>query len=184
MMLGPLLAVAFALGWIPLYVYRAEAMRESLPYYSAAERRWVVLTPTLIAAHVTLACILVSLADPPPWRTALGAALFAAGVAFWFWARTQIGPLRVTRLPDEPPQELRRAGAFGLVRNPLYFGYLVCAAAPAIVAARPILLLSGVACFAALAIRAAQEERRLHAQLGPAYAAYCRDVKRLIPFVW
>ena len=33
-------------------------------------------------------------------------------------------------------------------------------------------------------IRAEQEERRLHAQLGPAYADYCRTVKRLIPFVW
>ena len=70
------------------------------------------------------------------------------------------------------------------MRNPLYFSYLVCAAGPAIVAARPILLVSLAACFAALAMRAAQEERRLHAQLGASYAAYCRDVKRLIPFVW
>ena len=40
------------------------------------------------------------------------------------------------------------------------------------------------ACCVALIVRAAQEERRLHAQLGSVYAEYCRSVKRLIPFVW
>lgn len=183
-MLGPLLAIGFALGWIPLYVFRTEAIPDALPHYSASEQRWIVLGAALCAAHGTLGCILVSLADPPPWRAALGAALFAAGVAFWFRARAQIGPLRVTRLPDEPPVELRRDGAFGLVRNPLYFAYLVCSAAPVIVAARPILLISMAACCAVLAIRAVQDERRLHRQLGPAYADYCRGVRRLIPFVW
>jgi protein-S-isoprenylcysteine O-methyltransferase Ste14 len=183
-MLGLVLAAAFTLGWIPLYVYRAESMQEALPHYSASERRWVRLSPAIVAAHMTLGCILVSVAEPPPWRAAAGAALFAAGVAFWFWARHQIGPLRVTRLPDEPPRQFRRDGAFGIVRNPLFLGYLAAAAAPAIVAARPILLLTFAACFAALAIRAGQEERRLHRQLGPPYAAYCREVKRLIPFVW
>jgi protein-S-isoprenylcysteine O-methyltransferase Ste14 len=144
----------------------------------------VTLTPAIVGAHATLGCILVSLSDPPPWRAACGAALFGAGVAFWFRARVQIGPLRVTRLPVEAPATLRRDGPFGLVRNPLFFGYLVVAVAPVLVAAQPILLLTFAACFAALAIRAEQEERRLHAQLGAAYGVYCRNVKRLIPFVW
>jgi protein-S-isoprenylcysteine O-methyltransferase Ste14 len=181
---GFILAVAFALGWVPLYIYRAESRRDALPYYSGSERRWVALSPAVIGAHVALACLLVSFAEPPRWRTALGVVLLTAGVAFWFWARAQIGPLRVTRLPDEPPPQLRRDGAFGVVRNPLYLGYLVVAAAPVVVAARPILLATLTACFAALAVRAAQEERRLRDQLGPSYAAYCRSVKRLIPFVW
>jgi protein-S-isoprenylcysteine O-methyltransferase Ste14 len=183
-MLGPVLAAVFALGWIPLYAYRAEAMHDALPHYAGAERRWVKLSPVVVAAHVTLACIAVSVTEPPAWRAALGVALFAAGVSFWFWGRLQIGPLRVTRLPDQPPLALRRDGAFALVRNPLYFAYLVAALAPVIVAARPLLLATFAACFGALAMRATQEERRLHAQLGAAYAEYCRAVKRLIPFVW
>lgn len=181
---GLLLAFGFALGWIPLYVYRTEAMRDALPYYSAVERRWIWLAPTLVALHMTLASILVSFSDPPPGRTAIAITVFAAGIAFWFWARTQIGPLRTTRLPDEPPRELRRDGPFGLVRNPLYLGYLVVAAAPVIAAGRSILLFSYAACFAALAARTEHDERRLHRQLGERYAAYCREVKRLIPFVW
>jgi len=183
-MLGICVAVAFALGWLPLYLYRAESMVDALPYYSAAERRWVVLSPIVVAAHMAIACLLVSIAEPPAWRVASGLLLFAAGVAFWFWGRVQISPLRVTRLPAEPPTELRRGGAFRIVRNPLYFGYLVLAAAPALVAARPLLLLTYGACVTTLVIRADQEERRLHAQLGPAYADYCQTVKRLIPFVW
>jgi protein-S-isoprenylcysteine O-methyltransferase Ste14 len=181
---GIVLAFGFALGWIPLYMYRTEEMRDAWPLYTPAERRWIWLSPTLVALHVTLASILVSFTDPPPGRTAIAVVVFAAGIAFWFWARAQIGPLRTTRLPDEPPRELRRDGPFGLVRNPLYLGYLVVAAAPVIVAARPILLLSYAACFAALAARTEHDERRLHRQLGERYAAYCREVKRLIPFIW
>lgn len=184
MTFGLAVAVAFAVGWIPLFLYRAEAMGEALPYYSAAERRWVRLAPMLIAVHTSLACILLSLASPPRWRALGGLALFAAAALFWAWARAQIGPFRDTRLPDQAPIVLRRDGPFGVVRNPLYLAYLVAAAAPALVAARPILALTFAGCVAGLAIRAAQEERRLHAQLGALYADYCRGVKRLIPFLW
>jgi len=183
-MLGLLLALVFALGWIPLWVFRAERVTAALPYYSAAERSWVRYAPAIVAGHTGIACVLLSLRSPPLWRAAVGLILFVAAIGFWFWARAQIGPLRVTRLPDQPPPVLRRDGPFGLVRNPLYLGYLAVAAAPALTAGEPLLAVSFVACFAALAMRAAQEERRLHAQLGPAYAEYCREVKRLIPYVW
>jgi protein-S-isoprenylcysteine O-methyltransferase Ste14 len=181
---GLALASAFALGWVPLYLCRAEAMREALAYYSAAERRWVMFTPVTLAGHVTAACILVSLSDPPSWRAGVGAAVFLVGIGFWFRARAQIGPLRITRLPDDAPPTLRRDGAFAFVRNPLYFGYLLAAAGPAIVAAQPVLVLTFAACFIALTIRAEQEERRLRRQLGAVYAEYCGEVKQLIPFVW
>lgn len=181
---GVFLALSYGLGWIPLFVYRAEAMTDALPHYSSAERRWVRLSPAIVAVHVTLACLLLSFASWPTGRAIAAVALFAAALGFWFWARAQIGPLRTTRLPDDRPLELRRDGPFGLVRNPLYLGYLVAAAAPLIVTQRPILLVTFAACFAALAVRAEQEERRLHVQLGAEYADYCQQVKRLIPFVW
>ena len=184
MTLGLVLAFGLALGWIPLYVFRTEAWSVSLQHYSGVERRSVQWTPVVFAVHVTLGCILVSRSEPSLWRATAGAGLFVVGAAFWFWARLQIGPLRTTRLPDEPPIRFRRDGAFGIVRNPLYFGYLLAAAAPALVAARPVLLVTLAACCVALIVRAAQEERRLHAQLGSVYAEYCRSVKRLIPFVW
>lgn len=179
------LGALFGLGWIPFFAFRAEATGAALPYYSRAERFWVRISPLVVTVHVVLACGLVSATAPlPPLRTPLGVALYAGALAFWHRARAQIGPLHRRPLPDEPPPVLRRDGPFGLVRNPLYLAYLMAAAAPAMVAARPPLALTWLAAFAVLAVRAAQEERRLHAQLGPAYAAYCREVKCLIPYVW
>lgn len=179
------LGALFGLGWIPLFRYRAEHLPAALPYYSAAERFWVFAAPVLLGLHVTSACLLISFATRPAvLPTLLGLALFGAALRFWFRARAQIGAYDRRPLPDDPPPTLRRDGPFGLVRNPLYFAYLLAAAAPALVAGRLSLLFTWLACFVALAVRAAQEERRLHAQLGPEYADYCRAVKRLVPFVW
>jgi len=179
-----LLAMLFGIGWAPFFLLRAESMRDALPHYGGAERFWVRVSPLIISLHVALACLMISLGHPPGARSAIGVALFAAALSFWLWARAQIGPFDERPLPDDPPRSLRRDGPFGLVRNPLYLAYLVAAAAPAIVAGQPILLVTWLAAFAALAVRAAQEERRLRAQLGDAYDEYCRSVKRLLPFVW
>jgi protein-S-isoprenylcysteine O-methyltransferase Ste14 len=180
-----LLSVVFGLGWVPLFVFRAEALGESLPSYRGGERFWVLASPVILAVHVTASCLVLTLTpDITAVRAGVSVLVFAAGMAFWLWARATIGPLRIRRLPDQPPERLRRDGPFGVVRNPLYFGVLVAAAAPAIAAAEPLLAVSYASSVAALAVRAIQEERRLHAQLGPAYEAYCRDVRCLIPFVW
>jgi len=182
---GMVLGAVFGFGWLPLFVFRAEAVTEALPAYTATERLWVVLTPIVLALHVTGTCVAISLAPRIPWfAAALGLTLFAAAVAFWFWGRLMIGPLRVRRLPDEPPRRLQRHGAFGVVRHPLYFGYLLAAAAPLAVVPRPLFGLTFAFCCVALVVRAVQEERRLRAQVGAPYDAYCQEVKRLIPYVW
>ncbi len=185
MILQTVLALIFAVGWVPLFVFRAESRRASLPSYAGAERRWVQVTPVLLGMHVTAACLTINLtASVSPWSAALAALTFMAAIAFWFWGRVLIGPLRVQRLPYEPPRQLHRRGAFGIVRHPLYCGYLGAAGAPLIVVPRPFLFVTYAFCVIALAVRAVQEERRLRAQLGTAYDAYCRQVPRLVPFVW
>jgi protein-S-isoprenylcysteine O-methyltransferase Ste14 len=182
---GFVLAIALSAGWVPLFLFRAEAVSKAFPSYTFWERFWVLAAPAIVAVHVFLSSVLLSVTPQlPPVRAAASVILCAAGVAFWLWARRAIGPLRVRRLPDEPPSRLCRDGAFGVVRNPLYLGTLLAAAAPAVGAARPYLALTFALCVVALYIRSVQEERRLHAQLGEEYAAYCREVKRMVPFVW
>jgi len=184
-MTGALLAAFFSFGWIPLFLCRAEGVVESLPSYQGAERFWVCITPALLAIHVTAACVALNWPPQPPlWSIILGVGLFAAAMGFWFWGRALIGPLRVRRLPDESPVQLRRDGAFGIVRHPMYFAYLLACFAPVLVARRPVLLVTFALAAMAIVIRAVQEERRTRAQLGAEYDAYCRDVKRLVPFVW
>jgi protein-S-isoprenylcysteine O-methyltransferase Ste14 len=183
--LGVALGLGFGLGWIPLFVFRAEALTEALPSYTPSERVWVTLTPLALALHMVSVCVAMSLSARIPWpAAAAGAVLFGSAIAFWFWGRLLIGPLRVRRLPTDPPLRLQRNGAFGLVRHPLYFGYLLAAAAPLAVVPRPLFVLTFALSGVCLIVRAVQEERRLRAQVGDPYADYCRDVKRLIPFIW
>ena len=49
---------------------------------------------------------------------------------------------------------------------------------------RPLCVLTFALSSVGLIVRAVQEERRLRVQVGPPYDDYCREVKRLIPFVW
>ena len=182
---GAALAVFFTLGWVLLYVCRAESVPAALPFYSRSERPWVVLTSTILTGHATAACLMVTWTPVIPLASAaLAVVAFVAAIAFWLWARVEIGGLQVRCLPNQPPQRFRRDGAFGIVRHPLYLGHLLAAGAPLLVACRAFLLGTLTLSFVMLAVRAVQEERRLHAQLGPTYEMYCRDVKRLIPFVW
>lgn len=182
---GGVLALIFAFGWLPLHAFRAEAVTEALPFYSRAERWSVHASIAFLIVHVSVVCLTLTLRLPPPvGRSVLSVALFWGGIGFWMWGRVLIGPMRVSRLPDEPPQRLRRDGAFGLVRHPLYFGVLVAAGAPVMATGQILPVLTFALAAIAVVVRALQEERRLRAQLGPAYDAYCAEVKRLIPFIW
>lgn len=181
---GILLAVLFTTGWLPVFLYRTESWREVLPVYAPGERFWVVAAPVCVSLHFAAGCLVLSTAEHvAPWRALAGVVLFTLGLAVWFWARAAIAPLTTRMLPDQPPAAFRRDGPFGLVRNPLYFACLLALAAPMVAAGETALLATFGLCVLALWVRAAQEERRLHEQLGARYAEYCREVKRLIPFV-
>ena len=110
--------------------------------------------------------------------------MFSLGIGLWFWGRRAVGPVRVRRMPDDPPIRFRRDGPFGAVRNPLACGMLIAALAPLVIRPSVALALTFVAGATGLVVRVLQEERCMLAQLGPVYEAYRRDVKRLIPFVW
>ena len=184
MTIGTVLAIIFSAGWATFFVFRTEPYTEAFSQYSRAERVSVSLTPVVFTAHITAACITLTLSAIAPLPAAMSLLAFAGAMAFWFWGRLLISPLDVKRLPDQPPLQLRRDGAFGIVRHPLYLAYALASGAPLIVAPRPWLVASYALCVIAIATRAVQEERRLLSQLGATYAAYCREVKRLIPFVW
>lgn len=167
-----------------MFVFRAEAVSKALPLYPGSERSWVRLTPVVLTLHVTAACLTLQASEVSIARAAATIGVFACSMGFWFWGRAQIGPLRETRRPDEPPLQFRRDGAFGIVRHPLYASYVLACAAPLFAVPRWYLLFTFVGCFLILAKRAGQDEVRLHQQLGTLYADYCREVKRLIPYVW
>lgn len=185
MTIGFALAIGYTLGWILLYLIRAESIEEALGQYTRYERLAVVISPVLVSVHVSMACLMLSFASEIPyWAASVSTLIFAAALGFWVWARAMIAPFGVRRLPDQVPLRLKRHGAFGIVRNPLYFAVLVALAAPLVVLPRWSLGVSFALCCAALATRALQDEARLRKQLGAPYDAYCGEVKRLVPFFW
>lgn len=182
---GDLVALIYGLGWLPMFVFRAEAVGESMPHYQGVERRWVRITPLVLTIHITACCMTLSVSSPLSRLGLLaGSTAFAMAITFWFWGRSLISPLRQTRLPDDPPLQFHRDGAFAVVRHPLFSSYILACSAPLFVVPRVYLIMTFLACVFALRKRAVQEEIRLHEQLGPPYAAYCREVKQLVPFLW
>ena len=181
---GYALALLFAAGWLPVLRLRAETWGDALPEYEPGERVWVVASFVILTTHFTLGCMAATAAPITVWRALASAAVFVGGMGVWLWGRSGIGPIGVRRVPSQSPGEFRRDGAFAVVRNPMYLGTLLASGAPVVATPKPALLLGFALCGLALSMRAIQDERRLHRQLGPAYAEYCREVKRLIPFIW
>jgi len=74
------------------------------------------------------------------------------------------------------------AGYFGLCRNPLYLGNLMIYAGLFVLHGDPVVMILGIALFAAIYLSiVAAEEHFLAARFGAAYGAYCRDVPRWLP---
>jgi protein-S-isoprenylcysteine O-methyltransferase Ste14 len=179
------LALLLAVTWGVVFLFRTESLRGALPVYDRAERFWVVFTPAVLTVHFTIFGVnLTTGGSLAVWRGVVGTLVFLTGIGVWFGGRMAVGPVRVRRLPDEPPLRFRRDGLFGTVRNPLACGMLIAALAPLIIQPTAILVVTFLAGATGLVVRVFQEERRMLTQLGPVYEAYARDVKRLIPFVW
>ena len=141
------LALFFTVGWVPVYRYRTELLFEAYPNYEGAERSSGPLSLIILSLHVTAGCILTSLANIPPMAVLMSVLLYLMGIGLWLWGRSLLAPLNARLLPQEAPEGLRRDGAYGLVRHPLYLGTLVAASAPVVATRSWVLLVTLVCCF-------------------------------------
>ena len=131
--------------------------------------------PMLIAVLV--------LAEPILATVIIGFSIALAGELLRIWAVQHAGG--ATRTTDGAGASvLITHGPFAYVRNPLYLGCLIAASGPVVATLSPLLACTLALCVVSIGVRALQDEQRLRAQLGPTYDAYCRNVKRLIPFIW
>jgi protein-S-isoprenylcysteine O-methyltransferase Ste14 len=126
---------------------------------------------------------------PALWTIQLGAAVFTvwsarrlgllrlAGVTHVLESHTRAGPA------TSGPTELDESGPYGIVRHPIYLGWLLMVwAAPTMNGTR---LVFAIVSTAYLALAVPFEERDLRASFGAAYERYSRRVKwRMIPFLY
>jgi protein-S-isoprenylcysteine O-methyltransferase Ste14 len=118
-----------------------------------------------------------------PLRLLVAAILCAGGTALFAGGSRRLGR-QLTPFPRPLAEgELRRDGAYGLVRHPIYGGVVLIATAWAL-ATSPLALLPAALAVPFFDLKRRREEAWLAAQ-HEGYEEYCGVVRhRFIPFVW
>lgn len=176
------LKTAIAIVWIIFWVYwlaSAFGVKEG-----RASRRRIPLN-VLSAVSVLLLLRVFrggSLAVDSPVLGAIGAVVFASGIALAIWARVQLGQNWGMPMTQKAEPELVTSGPYRFVRHPIYSGLLAALLGTALVTN-----LIGLIIVAVLGgyfyYSASVEEENLIATFPTAYPAYRTSTKMLIPFV-
>jgi protein-S-isoprenylcysteine O-methyltransferase Ste14 len=117
-----------------------------------------------------------------PILGAIGAVVFACGIALAVWARVYLGSNWGMPMSQRVEPELVTSGPYRLVRHPIYSGLLLGLVGTALATNLLGLILVPVLC-AYFYFSATVEERNLTATFPTSYPAYRASTKMLIPFV-
>jgi protein-S-isoprenylcysteine O-methyltransferase Ste14 len=113
---------------------------------------------------------------------AIGAVVFASGIALAIWARIQLGRNWGMPMTQKAEPELVTSGPYRLVRHPIYSGLLAgllgTALATNLIGLVIVAVLGGYFYYSA-----SVEEKNLIATFPTAYPAYRSSTKMLIPFL-
>ncbi|HET6867096.1 MAG TPA: isoprenylcysteine carboxylmethyltransferase family protein [Solirubrobacteraceae bacterium] len=123
-----------------------------------------------------------SLAVDSPVLAAIGAVVFASGLALAVWARIHLGRNWGMPMTERVEPELVTSGPYRFVRHPIYSGLLLGVIGTAL-ATDLLGLIVAVVLTAYFYYCASVEERNLTATFPTAYPAYRLATKMLIPFV-
>jgi protein-S-isoprenylcysteine O-methyltransferase Ste14 len=118
------------------------------------------------------------------WLTSGAGLLLMIGGALWLVAAVaRLGP-NLTPLPYPKDEDtLVDTGAYAFVRHPMYCGGIWAAAGWALWIRGPLTLVYAITLFVFFDIKARREEGWLCAKF-PAYVAYRRRVRKLIPLIY
>ncbi len=123
-----------------------------------------------------------SLAVHSPVLGAIGAVVFACGIALAVWSRVQLGRNWGMPMTQKAEPELVTSGPYRFVRHPIYSGLLAGLLGTAL-ATNPIGLIVAAILGAYFYYCASVEEKNLTATFPTSYPAYRAGTKMLIPFV-
>jgi len=115
---------------------------------------------------------------------AAGLAILALGTGFACWARATLGRNWSAIVTLKEGHRLIRTGPYALARHPIYTGLIASVLGTAVTYGR-VQHFVGFVLFAAAYWRKSRlEERWLATEFGAEYAAYRREVRALVPFVF
>jgi len=176
------LKTAIDVAWIVFWMYwlvSAVGVKQG-----KASRRRIPVNGVTVVCVILLARVFRggSLDIHDPLLAAIGAVVFASGIALAIWARVHLGRNWGMPMTQKAEPELVTSGPYRVVRHPIYTGLLLGLLGTAL--ANNLLGLVVVAVLGACFYYSASvEERNLTAAFPAAYPAYRAGTKMLIPFV-
>jgi protein-S-isoprenylcysteine O-methyltransferase Ste14 len=176
------LKAAIAIAWIIFWVYwlaSAFGVKEG-----RASRRRIPLNGLSALSVILLLRVFRggSLAVSSPILGAIGAVVFASGIALAIWARVHLGRNWGMPMTQKAEPELVTSGPYRFVRHPIYSGLLAGVLGTAL-ATNLIGLIIVAVLGAYFYYSASIEEKNLMATFPTSYLAYRANTKMLIPFV-
>jgi protein-S-isoprenylcysteine O-methyltransferase Ste14 len=146
-------------------------------------------TRLIVAAYATAVSFAPLLRRTPSARlpraaAPIGVGLQALGLGLRAWSMQTLGRSYTRTLQTEDAQPVVDSGPYAVVRHPGYAGSLLIWTGFALTS-RSVPVVVAVAALLGIAYqrRISAEESLLRREL-PAYAAYCKRTKKLIPLVW
>ena len=175
------LQTAIAIAWIIFWVYW---LASAFGVKAGSGTRRVPVTGLALLSVLLLLRVLRggSLGVHSPVLGAIGAVVFASGIALAIWARVHLGRNWGMPMTQKAEPELVTSGPYRFVRHPIYSGLLAgmlgTALATNLIGLIIVTVLGGYFYYSA-----SVEERNLTATFPAAYPAYRTGTKMLIPFV-
>jgi protein-S-isoprenylcysteine O-methyltransferase Ste14 len=176
------LQTAIAIAWVIFWVYWLASAFSAKQGRSG--RRWYSL-PGLSALSVLLLFRVFrggATGVHSPILGAIGAVVFASGIALAIWARLHLGRNWGMPMTQKAEPELVTSGPYRWVRHPIYSGLLLAVLGTALATSLTGLIIVAIL-VAYFYFSASVEERNLTRTFPTAYPAYRTHTKMLIPFV-
>lgn len=140
-----------------------------------------------IGMYSWMYCIKANLVSAnPSWPLwGLGVAAGLSGFAIRIAAKRTLGRFFTVRVQLQEGHDVVDTGLYGLVRHPLYLGFILEWIAPPLILGSPMgFLFTTLPILVGVLQRIPNEERLLLEGLGEQYRAYMARTKRLVPGVW
>jgi protein-S-isoprenylcysteine O-methyltransferase Ste14 len=137
----------------------------------------------IVALQLSLIVAIMLPFDAGGWSVP-ATALVGAGIAVGMWALTANRPGNFNIRPEvKPGGRLVTGGPYAYVRHPMYLAVMLAMPGFCLGYGTPWRWAALAALGIVLAIKIGIEEKAMAAR-HPDYAAYARNTKRIVPFVW
>ena len=189
MSLSTLWTVLFGV-WVALELWVLFGRRASKQDSAGRDRGtlrmlWITISAAMTACGYMRQMALAPMAMPEDTLRLAAILILALGLAVRVASIVSLGSAFTATVATRSDQKLHRSGLYAVVRHPSYLGMeLVFLAVGAHARDWLCLAIALVPTTAALLVRIRVEEQALGELFGAEYDDYCRQTRRLIPFVY